>query len=80
MNKDQAIDNLMYSDHKSLAETVYFMYKDQYGHKAHHMFHYTIPELASWIVSHYDWDERNQMWASKVPLDEDLNLVLETIQ
>lgn len=71
MNKDHAVDKLMHSDRNGLAETCCGMHKDQYGVKGRHMTNWTVAQLVSWIVSHYDWNEKGQYWQSNVPFDND---------
>ena len=69
LTKDQAVDRLMHSDRDSLAERAYYSHKDFYGTKGHHMMNYTKEELVSWILSHFDWNEDQQIWENKVPFE-----------
>lgn len=69
LNKDQVVDKLMHSDIDILREMCYYSYKDQYGTKGQHLLTYSIPELVSWWLTHYYWDENNQYWNTKIPFD-----------
>lgn len=60
--KDQAVDRMMHSNVDSLRETCYYAHKDHYGIKGHHMMNYTVAQLVSWWLSHYDWNEERQCW------------------
>lgn len=70
MTKDEAVDNLMHSKQASLAETCYELHKDQYGVKGHHLMDKSVPELVSWILTHYEWDASNERWKNKVPFSD----------
>ena len=71
LTKDQAIDKLVHMNQSNLAELVYYSHKDQYGIKGHHLLNYSVAELVSWWISHYDWDEKNQYWNTLIPFDND---------
>jgi hypothetical protein len=71
VNKDQAINKLMTVPQVELAEKVYYMYKDQYGANGHHVMKYSVPELVSWILYHYEWNDEHQIWNTKFPLDNE---------
>lgn len=79
MNKDQVVDKLMTVPQRELAVAVYNMHKDQYGAGGHHVLRYSVPELVSWILAHYEWSEKDEQWLSKTPLDDILNFVEETV-
>jgi hypothetical protein len=78
VNKDQAINKLMTVPQVVLAEQVYYMHKDQYGAKGHHVMKYSVPELVSWILSHYEWNDEHQIWNTKFPLDDE-TFIEETV-
>jgi hypothetical protein len=71
MNKDQAVDQLMYADQRALASATALMYEEQYDGEPDFLFNYTVPQLVSWILYHYDWDLDAQCWTSIVPHDAD---------
>lgn len=70
MTKDEAIDRLMHSSQECLAESCYYMHKDQYGVKGTHLMNKTVPELVSWIIIHYTFNESNQCWETIIPFEE----------
>lgn len=79
LNADQAVDNLMVAYKlETLRDLVYNCYKDQYGALGYHVMGYEKPELVSWVLNHYYWDEPTQKWTTKFPLNED-NVVQETL-
>lgn len=67
MSADEAADRLMHLTRDDLMEVVWDSYKDQYNVRPRHMGHYTHAELASWYLSHYQWNEGGQFWESIVP-------------
>lgn len=69
LDKDQVVDKLMHSDIDILREMCYFSYKDQYGTKGQHLLKYTVSQLISWWISHYDWNEKDQVWETIFPFD-----------
>lgn len=73
LDKDAAVDRLMSCDQETLAETAYYMYEDQYGSKGRHLLKYTVPEIVSWILSHYEWSYEAQCWETKIPFDDDID-------
>jgi hypothetical protein len=70
LTQDTAVDSLMHADRKSLAEMCYYMHKDQYGIKDHHLMNKPVPELVSWIITHYTFNEQNQAWETIIPFEE----------
>ena len=71
MTKQNVADVLMHTSRDVLYQIVYDAYKDQYNVHPCHMYNCTVAELASWYLSHYHWDEKNQCWESKIPFDND---------
>ena len=71
LTKDQVVDKLMHSNVDSLREMCYYAHKDHYGIKGHHLLNYSVPELVSWWISHYDWNENHQYWDTLIPFDND---------
>jgi hypothetical protein len=69
MNKDEAISALMHSCKDDMYEIVFSAYKDQYGTRPREMYKLTLPELVSWYISHYRWDEVSQTWETIIPFD-----------
>jgi hypothetical protein len=69
MTKDEAVDSLVHSGQANLAETCYELHKDQYGVKGRHLMDKSVPELVSWILTHYEWNSEKSRWESKEPLD-----------
>lgn len=67
--KDTAVDKLVHMSHQDLYELCYYAHKDQYGFKGHHLARHSRAELASWYISHYDFNEKTQKWYSKLPLE-----------
>jgi hypothetical protein len=72
INKDQAINKLMYAKIDDLRETCYYAHKDHYGMKGHHLLSASKGDLVSWWVSLYDFDENKQYWVPKVPFEEEV--------
>jgi hypothetical protein len=70
LTKDQAIDKLMHIPKEDLYELCYESHKDQYGISGTHMYQYTVPELVSWYIIHYIWNEQKQCFESAVPFEE----------
>jgi hypothetical protein len=67
--KDTAIDGLMHMGKSSLAEICYYAHKDQYGTKGHHLLDKSVPELVSWYITHYFFDENHQCWTPVIPFE-----------
>lgn len=65
MNKADALDQLLQSNHDALARDVYESYKEIYGVNGPHVLEFTHAELVSWIVEHYEWDAANNFWDLK---------------
>lgn len=64
--KDQAVDCLMHARKSFLAGWVYTGYEVLYDRYPETEFYsWSIPELVSWIISHYDFDEKHQGWKIK---------------
>ena len=63
----QATDKLMHMKHDELHQLVHDSYKDQYNCRPKRLSEYSVPELVSWYISHYKWNESDQMWESVVP-------------
>ena len=70
LTKDQAIDKLVHMNQSNLAELVYYSHKDQYGIKGHHLLDKSVPELVSWYITHYTFNETNQYWETIIPFQE----------
>jgi len=70
LTKDQATDKLVHLGQKDLAELVYYSYKDQYGIKGHHLLSKSVPELVSWYITHYTFNEDIQCWETIIPFEE----------
>ena len=70
LTKNQVLDRLMTYDRSDLYDICCEAYKDQYGVKGRHLSDYTISELVNWWVSHYEWDERRQLWDTKIPFND----------
>ena len=70
LTKDQAIDKLVHMNQSNLAELVYYSHKDQYGIKGHHLLDNSVPELVSWYISHYTFNETFQYWETIIPFQE----------
>ena len=66
---DQVADILVHMSRDDLFQIVWDAYKDQYNVRPRHMYNYTVAELASWYLSHYRWDEAEQIWETIVPFD-----------
>jgi hypothetical protein len=69
--KDQIVDRMMHANVDDLRESCYFAHKDQYGIKGHHLLKYTVAQLVSWWISHYEWDEKGQLWTTITPFDNE---------
>ena len=69
LTKDTAVDKLMHISQVDLAEMCYYMHKDQYNVKGHHFLNNPVPDLVSWIITHYTYNEQEQCWESIVPFD-----------
>ena len=65
MNEAEMLMSLYSSDRDALAETCYYLHKDQYGTKGHHLLRYTLEELVGWLITHYRYDVKEQCWMSK---------------
>ena len=70
LTKDTAVDKLMHSSQVDIAEMCYYMHKDQYGSKGHHLLKKSVPELVSWIINHYSFNEKDQCWETIIPFEE----------
>ena len=70
LTKDQAIDKLVHMNQSNLAELVYYSHKDQYGIKGHSLLNKTVPELVSWYISHYTFNENFQCWETIIPFED----------
>jgi hypothetical protein len=70
LTKDQAIDKLVHLGQKDLAELVYYAHKDQYGIKDHKHLSKSVPELVSWYITHYTFNETFQCWETIIPFEE----------
>lgn len=70
LTKDQAIDHLMHLPQENLAEMCYYMHKDQYDVKGSYLLDKSVPELVSWIITHYSFNEEHQAWQTKIPFEE----------
>ena len=70
LTKDQAIDKLVHMNQSNLAELVYYAHKDQYGIKGHSLLNKTVPELVSWYISHYTFNENFQCWETIIPFED----------
>jgi hypothetical protein len=63
-HKDEAVDQLMATPKEILASTVQFMHQNVYGTEgAANIMAFSVPELVSWVLSHYEWDFKEQAWA-----------------
>ena len=69
MCKDEAIDKLMCYGEQDLRELIFDSHKDQYGVSGYHLLDKSVPELVSWYITHYIWNENKQCWESVVPLE-----------
>lgn len=69
LTKDTAVDRLMHIPQEELAEMCYYMHKDQYGVKGYHLMERSVPDLVSWIITHYSYNEHEHLWETKVPFD-----------
>ena len=69
LTKDTAIDKMMHMDREYLAEICYYAHKDQYGIKGHHLLDKSVPELVSWYITHYTYNEEGQHWDTIIPFD-----------
>jgi hypothetical protein len=65
MNIAEATLALYSGDRNTLAETCYYLHKDQYGTKGQHLLRYTSEELVGWLLTHYYFSETDQCWCSK---------------
>lgn len=68
--KHTAIDSMMHMPRTDLAELCYEAHKDQYGISGHHLLSKPVPELVSWYISHYTFNEDNQWWESTIPFGD----------
>jgi hypothetical protein len=69
MTRDTAIDRLMHIPQAKLYEICFYGHKDQYGTKGYHMSKYTVPELVSWFILHYNFNEAAQTWETIIPFE-----------
>ena len=70
LTKDQAVDRLVHIPRDDLIELCYYAHKDQYGVKGRHLLDYSVPDLVSWYIVHYDWNEKGQYWESIQPFED----------
>ncbi len=70
LTKDQAIDALVHYPQQYLSELCYNAHKDQYGYKGRHLLDKSIPELVSWYITHYTFNEHCQRWETIIPFEE----------
>lgn len=68
---DSMVDRLMHIPQEELAEMCCAAHEDQYGFKGRHLLRHTVPELVSWWVSHYFWNEETQCWESVSPVEDE---------
>lgn len=69
LTKDTAVDKMMYCDRVSLRKLVQDEYQKIYGFRNLSFYKLTVPELVSWILYHYDFDETSQEWVLKENAD-----------
>lgn len=65
---DNVIDEMMTSNEAQrldLADSLCESHKDFYGCKGRHLLNYSVAELVSWMLAHFDWDMPNQRWEFK---------------
>lgn len=62
ITSDSMVDRLMHIPQEELAEMCCEAHKDQYGFKGRHLLRHTVPELVSWWVINFFWDEVSQEW------------------
>jgi hypothetical protein len=70
LTKDQAIDKLVHLGQNDLAELVYYAHKDQYNIKGCQYQSKSVPELVSWYITHYIFNETFQCWETIIPFEE----------
>jgi hypothetical protein len=70
LTKDTAVDKLMHIPHQELIDLCQHMYIDQYGYKNSNMTNMSVPELVSWIITHYEFDVDKQALKTIVPFEE----------
>ncbi len=70
LTKDTAVDRLMHIPQEKLAEMCYYMHKDQHGIKGHHLLEKSVPDLVSWIITHYSFNEKDQSWETIIPFEK----------
>lgn len=70
LTQDEVIDRMVHMSRDDLYEIVYGAYKDQYGTRPTHMSDWSVPDLVSWYIIHYEWNEQHQMWESAIPFEE----------
>lgn len=70
LTKDTAVDKLMHIPQENLAELCYYSHKDQYGIKGIHLLDKSVPELVSWYITHYTFNEQYQCWETIIPFEE----------
>lgn len=71
LTADQALDHMMHQSQEDLYHMCYEAHKDFYGTKGRHMYQYSVPELVSWWVSHYEWNEADQYWDTKISFEDE---------